>query len=316
MLLAALMAGGLSLANRLRATDVPTLAQPATASTTWLERVNEYRAGAGLLPVGENSDWSYEDMLHARYTVKTDILAHSEDPRNTWTTRGGAAAAHESNVMASSATGTSDEYAIDLWMQGPFHAIGIIDPRLAEAGFGSYREEDGDYQMAAALDVIRGIDWERRAPRGYPVLWPSGQRPMPLTSYIGGEYPDPLTSCAGYAAPTGPAIIVQVGDGGFKPDVTASSFTQGGRELDHCVFDETSYQNPDAEAEALGRAVLDGRDAIVLIPREPLLPGATYGVLIEANGHTYRWGFTVADDAVQVDPAVGQSSPPSPPQTR
>ncbi|MBW1713559.1 MAG: hypothetical protein JRJ59_10465, partial [Deltaproteobacteria bacterium] len=47
----------------------------------------------------------------------------------------------------------------------------------------------------------------------------------------------------------------------------------------------------------LGRVVLDMRDAAVLIPRDPLIPGATYTVSITANGQPYTWSFTVSETA-------------------
>jgi len=50
----------------------------------------------------------------------------------------------------------------------------------------------------------------------------------------------------------------------------------------------------------LGRAILDSRDAIVLIPKEPLYPGETYSVSISANGKTTTWSFSVSDQASQL----------------
>lgn len=65
---------------------------------------------------------------------------------------------------------------------------------------------------------------------------------MPLRLYDGAESPDPLTSCPGYTAPTGPPIILQLGSFSFVPNVSATSFTQDGAPLEHCVYDETTYQ--------------------------------------------------------------------------
>ena len=39
------------------------------------------------------------------------------------------------------------------------------------------------------------------------------------------------------------------------------------------------------------RLTLDQRDAIVIIPQEPLLPDATYAVRVDVNGATYTWSF-------------------------
>jgi hypothetical protein len=92
-------------------------------------------------------------------------------------------------------------------------------------------------------------------------------------------------------------IILQLGAGGLTPNVTAHSLQQDGVEIPHCVFDETSYSNPDDWLRDLGRDVLGARDAVVIIPRDPLNPGATYRVSVTANGQTTTWSFDVAATA-------------------
>ena len=262
-------------------------------AAAWLAYVNRYRANAGLPFLTENPSWSDGDFKHARYTVRNDILGHDEDPAKLDYTPEGRLAAQNGNVMSTWDMATSDEGAIDTFMRDPFHAIGIIDPHLAQTGFGSFRESGPAYQMAAALDVLRG--------RGslspgvtYPVFWPADGRSVAQTSYTGGEIPDPLTACAGYVAPTGLPIIVQLGPGWTAaPPVTASSFLENGVPLAHCLFDETSYTNPDPGMQSLGRDGLNTRDAIVLIPRNPLVPGKRYTASITAGGTTYTWTFRV-----------------------
>lgn len=274
------------------ATPIPPTPTPIPPSgNAWLDYFNMYRAMANLPAVGENTDWSNGDWLHARYTVKEDTLAHSEDPSSPWYTAEGNTAAGNSNVMASSSSTASDAYAIDLWMTGPFHAVGMLDPALATIGFGSYREADGGYQMGAALDVLRGLG---SIPDGtqFPIIWPKDGATVGLRSHC-CEGPSPLTSCPGYSEPSGLPVIVQIGPGNLVPDVTAHSFSVGGTQLDHCVFDETNYLNPNSGNQSLGRSVLNSRDAIVLIPKEPLVNGSTYTASISANGITYTWSFTV-----------------------
>ena len=110
-------------------------------------------------------------MLHARYGVKNGVLVHAEDPGNPWYTPEGNAAGTSSNVAGSPNIDAGDDFAIDSWMQAPFHALGILDPRLIEAGYGAYREGvGGPLHMAAALDVLRGLGSTPRA--GYPIVWP------------------------------------------------------------------------------------------------------------------------------------------------
>ncbi len=271
-------------------------ATPTPEVTNWLTYLNSYRAMAGLPGVTENPAWSDGDWKHSRYCVKNDYIGHSEDPTNDWYTPEGAEAAANGNVMVSSSTSATDNYAIDLWMQGPFHALGILDPHLAQVGFGSYREAGHVWGMAATLDVLRG---QGTVPPyvAFPVMWPANGKTVGLRSYGGSESPDPLTSCAGYSAPSGLPIILQLGSGSVTPSVSAHSFMQGSTNLDHCIFDETNYYNPNSGSQDLGRSVLNSRDAIVLIPRSPLTPGASYTVSITSNGATYGWTFTVSSAA-------------------
>ncbi len=271
----------------------------------WLAYVNYYRAMAGLPAVAEDATWSNGCWLHSRYCVKEDEPGHYERPESSWYTPEGATAGGNGNVMASGSSTRSDEYAIDMWMSGPFHALGIIDPRLEEVGFGSYREAAGWWQMAATLDVLRGLGSVPPTVT-FPIYYPIAGSTTYQVSYNGSEWPDPLSSCSGYSAPSGPPILLQLGSYSVTPDVTAHSFSAGGTPLDHCVYDETTYTNPDSYQQSQGRAVLNMRDAIALIPRLPLAPGTTYDVSITTNSQTYAWSFTAGSTTVagQPEPAV------------
>ena len=280
---------------------LPMIARPCPTATFptsgyWLEYVNFYRATACLRPVTENPEWSDGDYKHAIYMVKNDILSHDEDSSNPWYTPEGRTAAQQSNVAANSNRNATDRWAIETWMQGPFHALGIIDPRLVESGYGSFRESGGTYQMAAALNIIAGMDYSVNTT--YPVLWPGNGTTVPIRYYTGNENPDPLTSCPGYTAPSGLPLIIQIGAGTVTPVVEDTAFLQNEQPLEHCVFDETTYVHPNMDKQDLGRNVLGARDAIVLIPRMPLSSGTTYTASITVNGKTYTWSFTI-NGAVQ-----------------
>jgi hypothetical protein len=256
-----------------------------------------------LPAVTENIKWSEGGQNHAKYMVKNDIISHSEDKTNIWYTEAGALAAVSSNVMVSSITSTTDIEAIDMWMSGPFHGLGIIDPALNQTGFGSYREEDGGFEMGACLDVIRGLGSIPPSVT-FPVMWPKDGGTLPYTSYNGYEWPDPLSSCPGYTGTSGPPIFLQIGSGNQVPNVTAHSFQQAGSPLDHCVFDETNYSNLDPSAQETGRGVLEMRHAIILIPKKELNPGMTYTVSITNSGTTYTWSVTVTGTRLLAAPGI------------
>jgi uncharacterized protein YkwD len=270
---------------------------PAQPTPDWLLYVNSYRAIANLPSVTENAAWSSGGQAHAVYTVKNDVLMHGEDPANPWYTPDGQAASQSSNLMASYDPNGTDRYAIDSWIQAPFHAVGILDPSLQQVGYGSYREADGGLQMAAALDVLRGLG-QIPASVAFPILFPGNGTVVPIGAFW-GETPNPLTSCAGYTSPSGLPVILQLGSGNLSPSVEAYSFSHAGAPLESCVFTESTYYNPDQAYQDLGRSILNERDAVVLIPRLPLTSGETYSVSMTLNGQTFSWSFTVANTAQQ-----------------
>ncbi|HUR19887.1 MAG TPA: CAP domain-containing protein [Vicinamibacterales bacterium] len=262
----------------------------ADDSLAWLDRVNFYRATAGLPPVEEDPGLSGPVAEHARYMVEHDEIKHTQNRRRSLATRAGAEAAASSVLVGSNSGTEPDVWAVDLWMQGPFHALGLLDPSLERVGFGIQRDGSGSIQTAAALDVVRGRNTIRTP--AFPVVWPANGATVPIGTST-TESPDPLATCREYSSPAGLPVIVQFGSGRVTPHVTASWFMDGKRALRHCVFDETNYRNGNKEEQRHGRSVLDAHDAVVLVPRDPLQFGRTYRVIIDANGKRIEWTFRV-----------------------
>jgi hypothetical protein len=263
--------------------------QPALAD--WLSSANAYRAVALLPFLTENPSWSEGCLQHSRYMVKNDFFGNTQTPGNPWSTPEGLAAAQSSILGASGSTDISDTVALDLWMQSPFLAITILNPALSQTGFGSYREQDGGIQMGACFDITRGVG-PLPGTVTFPIRFPENGTLMPLLSSSMVGLPDPLSSCPGYTFPSGPPLILQLGTGTSPPTVTAHALFQGNVPLAHCLYDETSYSNPDSSYQAFGRAVLGSRNAVVLIPRDPLVPGAPYTATVTTNTQTHTWSFT------------------------
>ena len=264
----------------------------AEGGAGWLERLNFYRAAALLPPVVEDAALSGDVRKHARYMVANGVVRHSEDRRAARATREGDAAAAVSNLAGSTRPGETETWAVDLWMQAPFHALGMLDPALRTVGFGIEHAEHGRLQSAAGLDVIRGRTAAAPEPI-YPIVWPADGATVPLVAHT-AEYPSPLTSCPGYDAPAGLPLIVQIGSGDTSPRVTGTWIAEGNTLLEHCAFDETTYRNRDAAQQSLGRRILASRNAIVLVPRAPLRHGARYRAFIEVNGRLIDWTFSVS----------------------
>jgi uncharacterized protein YkwD len=244
----------------------------------WLDRFNLWRANAGQSILTENPTWSSGDYNHAVYMVKNNLVTHYETAGVPYYTTSGAAAAQASNIFVSSSTGTADEQAIDWWMGAPFHAMAMVDPRLTQTGFASYRDSStSPWQMGAALNVISGNSFTGGQ---FPVYFPGNQSTEPLTAYSGNETPDPQTACPGYS---GLPVFIELG-GNVSTLATVHTITANGTVLDTCAIDSTNA--------TLGNS-LKQRGGVIVMPRSPLQTGVTYVVALTVNAVPYTWSFTV-----------------------
>jgi uncharacterized protein YkwD len=296
--LSALALGALAAAPPAPALNVATI---PTASTAWLDRLNQWRANAGVPALTENTTWSAGDYSHALYMVKNDLVTHYETPGTPYYTAAGDTAAQNSNIYVSSSTSTTDTDAIDWWMMAPFHELGLMDPRLTASGFGSYRESKSGWDMGAAVDVLRGNSFSGGS---YPVYFPGNNTTEPLTTYGGFEFPDPLQACPGYSAPTGLPLSIQVG-GNVATTVSLHSFTGNGAPLAHCVIDSNSPN--------VGSG-LSSRGAVIVVPQQALQPGVKYTVALTVNGAPYTWSFSVGafNACASVTASASPASLPAP----
>lgn len=261
----------------------------AFAAPAWLDHLNSIRRMGSLPAVTENTTWSSGCYAHSRYMALNRVITHYELSSLPYYSDAGDLAARRSNI----ALGAGGTTAIDLWAIGPFHAVGMLDPGLKTTGFGNYTSSTG--MPAASLDVIRGLG-APPSTTSYPILWPGRGATSDYLRYGDGEYPDPLSG-TGFSAPSGPPIIAQFGAGGLTPSVSASRLSCEGTSLQHAVYSETTYRNSDSAAQSTGRGALNSRDAVVMMPRNPLLPGKQYDVSMTVNGRTYSWSFYTAGGA-------------------
>jgi hypothetical protein len=255
-----------------------------------------------LLDLTSGAEW------HSSYMVQlNEPIAHSEDPASHLFADHGDTAAENGNIFATGATSGTRDWAINFWISAPFHAVPIFDPQLTAVGYGEFTQSRQDDLLggneaavgtAAVLDVLSGQQSQPPAGVTYPIMFPKdGGHTWVIRSTL-YEWPEPLTSCPGYQQPTGPPIILQIGRGDLRVRATAYNLVVGDEILDACLLDESNYHNPDSYEQQTGRTVLDERDAIVLIPRNPLVVGQHYTVFIQANDQLYTWSF----DAVNRPP--------------
>jgi hypothetical protein len=287
-------------------------ANSSSAEPGWLKRVNYYRAMVKLPPIVEDPAASTGDRAHTTYIVKNyhDAIMssglgaemHTEDPASANFTPEGLEAAKSSDMDVWSMRGVSNdgwgspEWSIDGWMALPFHRMPILNPRLTSAGFGLYCESEA---CAAGLNLLKGS--QGKMPPGsassLPIEFPPDGGTVALRSFE-NEWPNPLTSCPGYGPPSGLAITLQLGD---WLDTHLSQYSVarinagGGRSpVEACGIDSTSYSNPDAYSQELGRNVLKSYGTVVLVPRTPLEKGTKYAVSMTANGKQYDWTFSIS----------------------
>lgn len=268
-------------------------ATPA-AGGPWLNRLNAWRANAGVSTLTENATWSAGDLNHAVYMVKTGQVTHGE-VAGPYYTASGDLESQKSNIQVSSSTGTTDDQIIDWWMAAPFHAMGMVDPRLTTTGFGSYRDSTtSPWREGGALDVIQGNSFSGGQ---YPVYFPGNNSTEPLTTYGGGEFPDPLQGCPGYTAPTGLPVFIQVGGNVATTVGPGYTFLANGVNVAACVIDSN-------KAATFG-ANLTYRGGVIVIPRSPLVNGVKYTVALTVNNLSYTWSFNVGSSLTSCSPGIG-----------
>lgn len=275
----------------------------AGAGGPWLDALNHYRALAQLAPVVADDATSRADRAHARYLVKTfaaeiragrnpGVEIHEEHPSSPWYSAAGARAASHSDIAEwpGPIAPPSPAWAIHLWIEGPFHRLPMLNPRMRTASYGDYCENE---VCVVLLDVLGGVS---TAPIGLRMAHPVEFPPDGATTTLkgeSGEWPDPLSACPGYTEPTGLPITLQTAY--FHPAKLKSfSITRSdGAAIAACGIDATTYVNPDPTTQKRGRDILAAFGAIILIPREPLRPDQ-YKVAISTDAHDYAWSFRSA----------------------
>lgn len=268
----------------------------APSDETWLSYLNQFRAMGGMEPFESAAELSNGAQLHTRYMVLNDApIAHSENANNPLYTPEGHLAAQNSNIFATTQLEADYKWAINFWISAPFHLVNILDPTLETVGYGDFHGDNGTFKMAAALDVLTEKGNATNSIT-YPLLFPAPDSSTWIVRQSLFEWPDPITSCPGYERPTGAPIVMQFGDGSGAPNVSSYSVVVDGKTVESCLLTETNYTNPDRFAQDTGRIVLGDQDAIVILPRNPLLANSTYTVNAVVDGESYSWSFSTVND--------------------
>lgn len=273
--------------------SAPTKVSAVVSDDDWLGIVNTYRAQSGLGAITENSAWSAGTKNHSCWMMLNGI-AHDEIPGTPGYTTSGDESGNSSNVAVSSTPNATVRSHIELWMSGPFHAIGVLRPSLRQSSFGLCTNPPNPtntpWRSAATLDVVRGNDWNA-AKSSVPILFPGNGATTSLTRFI-AESPDPRSFCGWEAQKVGLPLIAMM-----PADVTVASASLNGPNgpVPTCVLHR-------ANTNGTASALLGGDNAVVILPNAPLATG-TYSVALTSNGGNVNWSFKVDPNApLQVTP--------------
>lgn len=260
---------------------------PVPADAHWLTLVNYYRAMAGLGPVVENPAWSDGAYKHSCYMLLNG-MSHDEVPGRPGYTPEGRAAGQNGNVAVTSVLDAPARRPIELWLTGPFHAIGLLRHNLTHTGFGQCRNPStSPYKSAATLDVLRGLSSTKPRP-SWPILFPGNGTTTNLDRFV-AESPSPLTFC-GWPSGGGLPVIAMMPEAFTS---VSGSMTGPTGPLQTCVLHK-------GNTSGVASSILGGDHAAVVMPRNPLQPG-TYQVTVTTNVRTVSWSFTV-------DPSVADGA--------
>lgn len=269
----------------------------------WLGIVNAYRSMSGVPPIVAEPAWTAGAQAHSCYMIANDI-SHAEIPGQPGYSPEGHEAGVNGNVAVSGSVDADARSHIDLWMTGPFHAIGVLRPTLTRSAYGECEDANAPrWRSAATLDVLRGIDPNVPRP-AEPVLFPGDGATVPLYRFV-VESPDPLAMC-GWAGPAGlPLLALMPGP------VGAADATLHGPSgpVETCVLHAGNVTHPTA------RAILEGDQAVIVIPRVELSDGA-YAVSLTTDAGGVAWSFNIdrnAPLAGSSSPTVPDPTPPAPP---
>jgi hypothetical protein len=269
---------------------VPSGSAAAITDDDWLGIVNAYRAMSGVAPVCVNATWSSEAYSHSCYMLYNGI-SHDEVPGMPGYTAGGDVAGNNGNVAVSSSATATPKNHINLWMTGPFHAIGVLRHSLRTTGFGLCASNDtSPWKSGATLDVLRGIDSGAARPSS-AIVFPGRGATVPMGKFV-TESPNPMAMC-GWTGEAGLPLISMMPGGVSNATAT---LTGPSGPIDTCVL------HP-GNTSGVGQGILGSENAVIVMPRVAL-PAGTYTATVTSNGGSVTWSFTI-------DPAASLSMPPA-----
>jgi uncharacterized protein YkwD len=263
-------AGGKSWEKAWRFTTGDAGPTPAQAGQRALERVNAYRALAGLPPVTLDPGLSAACQAHADYLVRNAAVitrqklpTNDEDASLPGATAAGKRAARQADVFSQAPEPVTQ---VDELIGTLLRRVFLLDPQLRRVGFGCGNDVGRGWQ--SVLDLSSG-----RAGATI-VRYPApDQEAVPC---VGGERLPGSAAAPGFPiSVTFPASARVLGGRGGLTDADGKSI-------------ETVLSSPEKPLIQSGSP----RNTLCLYPRAPLHPGQTYTVTLSAVVDNVQWRQT------------------------
>jgi uncharacterized protein YkwD len=268
-----------------RFTTIAPERQTAGAGRRVLDRINRFRAAAGLEPLELDEELSRACQAHALYMARyaeadrPGFNPSDENPSLPGFTRAGQRVAREAHV------GTAPfepEAMFDGWLASFHYRFPILDVSARRIGLGCAQ---GPRLWHAVLQLREGPGGRRREPLFFPA---DGQQDVPLV-YESGEQPDPIPESkdrqAGFP-------ITAMFPSRTRVDEVSAELSLEGKTV---PFWLSTPQQPVAKGFQ--------RNTVCLIARRPLRPASTYRVRVVArvDGRPWEktWTFRTFNDRLE-----------------
>ena len=273
----------------------PAAAQVPAATEQWLTTVNDFRDSLRLKPVRESAAMSSAARKHSIYMVQTGFVEHGEKTDSRWSTPEGREAGEQSNVAGGTGPAPTQAQTVQLWVEGPFHRIGLMRPGWRTTGYAlETAHRDGEDRWGATLNVIAGITGSSAAQ--WPVVWPNARQEVDAAylTFERIEWPDPVVGCPRANDTTfGTIITASFGPGADVKVKSAQLRVRGGDAVPICVESARSYKRDDYTD--VGWRLLQEHNTVMVLPRLALSAGTTYqGRITLTDGRVARILFTTA----------------------
>ena len=271
------------------------MAQAATEPVGWLATVNAFRAGLQLQRVSEDPNLSAAARKHSIYMVETGFVEHGEKADSRWSTSAGREAGEQSNVAGGSGSVPTEQHTIRMWIEAPFHRLGLMRPGWRTTGFSlESGQRGGELRWGATLNVLAGLTGSGST--NWPVVWPNARTSV-AAEYLAFErieWPDPAVGCPrSHDTDFGTVVTASFGPGRDVKVKSAQLRVRGGDSLPLCVESPMSYKRDDYTD--VGWRLLQESNTVMVLPRVPLAAATTYqGRITLTDGRVARILFTTA----------------------